>query len=118
MLNYPSYTYQRWHGSLLAIAVLTFDLLFNCVFAQKLHIMPRIMLLIHVFGFVGIVSALWATSPIAPSREVWTSFKNPGWNDQGTSFLVGLLATAVNFLGFDSAGRSDFPSTDCCESGY
>ena len=49
VLNYPdSYIYHRWHGTLLAIAILAFAVVFNTLFAQKLHLVEGCILILHV----------------------------------------------------------------------
>lgn len=41
ILNDPSYIYERWHGTLLAIAVAFFSIAFNTVLASRLPIIGR-----------------------------------------------------------------------------
>lgn len=105
VLNYPWYDSKPWHGTLLIIAVLAFAVAFNTLLAQQLHIIEGAVLFIHIFGFIGIVATLWATSPIASSTEVWTTFYDPGWGNQGLSCLVGIVASVAPLLGADAAGE-------------
>lgn len=107
VLNYDWYVYERWHGTLLIIAVLIFAVLFNTLLAQQLHLVEGAVLFIHVFGFIGIMATLWATSPIASSKEVWTTFYDPGWGNQGLSCLIGIVASVAPLLGADASGKNN-----------
>ena len=37
-LNDPTYVYERWHGTLLAIAVIIFSIIFNTALASRLPV--------------------------------------------------------------------------------
>jgi len=53
-----------------------------------------------------VLVTLLVLSPKSTSREVWTAFYDPGWNNQGLSVLVGgIVANVAGFLGADSAGE-------------
>jgi hypothetical protein len=108
VLNYDWYVYKAWHGTLLIIATLVVAVLFNTLLAQQLHLIEGAVLFIHVFGFIGILATLWATSPIASSKEVWTTFYDPGWGNQGLSCLIGIVASVAPLLGADAAGKNNF----------
>lgn len=106
VLNYPdSYVYARWHGTMLIIAVLSFSSIFNTFLAQRLHLVEGCILFLHVFGFFGIMVPLWVLSPTASSKEVWTTFFDPGWGNQGLSSLVGIVASVAPLLGADAAAH-------------
>ena len=62
------------------------------------------MLFLHIFGFLAILITLWVTSDRASSAEVWTTFSDPGWNNQGLSTLIGVVASVAPLLGADAAG--------------
>jgi choline transport protein len=49
-LNNVNYGYERWHGTLLAIAVVVFTISFNTVFASKLPKVGRIFSPVHSKG--------------------------------------------------------------------
>lgn len=59
VLNYPDYIYEQWHGTLLTIAVAAFSVGFNTVLARKLPLIEAIVLVVHIFGFIGILVSLW-----------------------------------------------------------
>ncbi|KAK6394261.1 hypothetical protein LTR95_019577, partial [Oleoguttula sp. CCFEE 5521] len=103
VLNYESYGYERWHGTLLMIAVLSFSVLCNIVLAQKLHLVEGVALTLHILGFFCVVIPVWVLSEKAPSKEVWTTFYDPGWGNQGLSCLIGIVASVAPLLGADAA---------------
>ncbi|KAI7284923.1 hypothetical protein KC345_g2030 [Hortaea werneckii] len=53
VLNYPGYVFERWHGTLLIIAMLSFAVFFNTVLAHRLPLVEGLILFIHVFGFIA-----------------------------------------------------------------
>lgn len=58
---------------------------------------------LHVIGFVAIVSVLGALSTKHSAAYVFTEFSNTsGWSNDGVSWLVGLLSTVYPFLGYES----------------
>ena len=59
ILNDPSYVFERWHGTLLIIAVTIVALSFNTFFAKRLPLIEGLMLVIHSCGFVAILTPLW-----------------------------------------------------------
>lgn len=89
VLNYESYVFERWHGTLLIIAVISFAVVFNTLFAKQLPKMEVLLLVFHVAGFFGVLVPLLVFSEKSSSKEVWTQFFNSGWNSDGTSTLVG-----------------------------
>lgn len=104
VLNYPTYEPQAWHGTLLTIAVAAFSVLFNTVLARKLPLIEALVLIIHVFGFFGILVTLWVLSPRADAHTVFTEFSDGGnWGSKGGSTLVGILAGILPLLGADAA---------------
>lgn len=105
VLNYPWYVYERWHGTLLMLAVLLFAVMFNTLLAQRLHTIEGVLLVLHVAGFFAVFITLWATSDRASSREVWTTFYDPGWDNQGLSCLIGIVASVAPLLGADASGE-------------
>ncbi|KAI7536271.1 amino acid transporter [Hortaea werneckii] len=104
VLNYPGYVFERWHGTLLIIAMLSFAVFFNTVLAHRLPLVEGLILFIHVFGFIGIFATLLALSPKASHEAVWNTFYDPGWNNTGLS--GGLVAATAPLLGADAAGKS------------
>ena len=74
------------------IAVAAVAILFNTFFAKKLPLIEGIILIIHVFGFFGILIPLWALAPRQPAQAVFTEFTNAyGWPSQSVACLVGII---------------------------
>lgn len=103
-LNDAAYVPQPWHATLLVIAVAAVAILFNTFFAKKLPLIEGVILIIHVFGFFGILVPLWALAPRKSAQEVFTEFtNNNGWPSQGVACLVGIIGPMYAVLGPDSA---------------
>lgn len=104
VLNDSSYVAQPWHATLMIIAVGAVAILFNTFFAKKLPLIEGIILIIHIFGFFGILIPLWALSPRQSASAVFTEFTNAyEWNSQGLACLVGIIGPMYSLLGPDSA---------------
>lgn len=104
MLNYESYVFERWHGTLLVILIILFSAVFNTLLATRLHLVEGTILVVHVFGFFCILVPLWVLSPRTSSREVWTTFHDPGWGSTGLSAFIGMVASVLPLLGADASG--------------
>ena len=91
-INYPnSYTYEPWHVTLFVMAVASAAFLFNTLLAQRLPLIEGIILIVHCFGFFGILIPLWVLAPSVPASEVFGSIKDRGgWGNDGVACLVGL----------------------------
>ncbi|KAL5433701.1 hypothetical protein PMIN07_000398 [Paraphaeosphaeria minitans] len=101
-LNNANYGYERWHGTLLAIAVVVFTISFNTVFASKLPKVEAVALVVHIIGFMAIIITLWATAPRRSAADALLNFTNDGgWSSNGLSAMVGLLAPTVVLVGYD-----------------
>lgn len=67
--------------------------------------------IIHVAGFVVVVSVLGALSEKHTASYVFTDFSNTsGWTNDGTSWLVGLLSTVYPFLGYVLPYADEYPN--------
>jgi hypothetical protein len=102
VLNRPDYDFQRWHGTMLVIAISTFSILFNTFLAKNLPFVEGLILIIHVIGLFAIIIPLWVLAPRDNAHAVFTTFNNGGgWNNAGTATLVGLSTTITSMLGYD-----------------
>jgi choline transport protein len=108
-INYPdTYVYEPWHVTLLVIAVAFTAFLFNTFLAQKLPLIEGIILIIHCFGFFGILIPLWVLSPTAPASEVFGSVVDRGsWGNDGLACLIGLVAPLYALIGMFAAVLMD-----------
>lgn len=72
-LNKADYVYLSWHGTLLTIAAATFTLLFNIFLVRRLPLIEGILVVIHIFGFFGVMVTLWVLSPTGDAKTVFVS---------------------------------------------
>ncbi|KAI4698019.1 uncharacterized protein J4E84_001153 [Alternaria hordeiaustralica] len=105
VLNYPSYSYERWHGTLIYCAFLGLAALVN-VFA--IRIMPLILhatFALHVGFWIVLIIVICVISPSKnPAEFVFTTFINEsGWSSDGVAFSIGLLSSTYVLAGYDSA---------------
>ncbi|SLM40531.1 amino acid permease [Lasallia pustulata] len=102
VLNYPSYDYQRWHGTLLLYAALLVVFLVNTVGAKLLPKIEGFILIIHTLGFFAILIPLVFLAPHGTPSFVFGTFINAaGWNNNGLAWFVGLISTNLPFIGYD-----------------
>ncbi|KAL4803705.1 amino acid/polyamine transporter I [Aspergillus unguis] len=102
VLNNPGYDFERWHGTLLVVAITTFSILFNTFLAKNLPMVEALILIIHVVGLFAIIIPLWVLAPRNNSKAVFTEFNNGGgWNSDGTATLVGFSTTITSMIGYD-----------------
>lgn len=103
VLNYPSYHFQRWHGTMLTIAIAALSILFNTVFARRLPIVENVVLVLHIGGFFVILITIWVTTDKEQrnsAHTVFTEFTDfGGWGSIGFSCLIGMLAPVFSFIG-------------------
>lgn len=105
-MNYPGYVFERWHGTLITIAVAAFAVFFNVALARKLPVIEGVMLVVHVCAFIGILVTLWVLAPLSDATTVFTQFRDSGWNNQGASTLVGITSGIIPLLGADAVVQS------------
>lgn len=103
VLNHSDYTPQRWHESLIAIALAIFSTFINTVLARLLPSIESIILLLHVFGFLPVLVPLWVLAPHAFAQDVFTTFNDGGnWHNTGLATLVGILSVQLSLIGPDA----------------
>lgn len=104
VLNDETYIFERWHGTLLVIAIVLFAIIFNSLLASKLPMVEGIVLIVHILGFFTVLITLWVLSPRSSASEVFGTITNSGgWSSNGLSFMVGILTPVYTLLGADSA---------------
>lgn len=102
VLNNPGYNFERWHGTLLVIAITTFSIFFNTFLARNLPMVEALILIIHIVGLFAIIIPLWVLAPRNNAKAVFTEFNNGGgWNSDGTATLVGFSTTITAMIGYD-----------------
>lgn len=104
VLNDATYVPQRWHGTLLVIAIVAFCVIFNTFLASKLPMVEGMVLILHVVAFFAVLIPLWTLAPRLPASEVFGTITNlGGWSSNGLAFMVGLLTPVYTLLGADAA---------------
>ncbi|MBA7493108.1 hypothetical protein ES702_03663 [subsurface metagenome] len=95
------YNFQRWHGTLLTIAAVTFAIIFNTLLAVKLPLIEGIVLILHIAGFLAIVIPLWVMSSRAPAHVLIEFSNNGGWSSMAISAFLGLQTPLTALIGYD-----------------
>ncbi|MCJ1237280.1 hypothetical protein MMC14_005265 [Varicellaria rhodocarpa] len=102
VLNYPSYVFERWHGTLLLYAALLLCVLVNTVAARLLPKIEGFIMILHILGFFAILIPLVYMAPHSSTSFVFKDFINTGgWSSPGTAWLVGLISSNLPFIGYD-----------------
>ncbi|UNI19419.1 hypothetical protein JDV02_005603 [Purpureocillium takamizusanense] len=104
VITNTSYHFERWHGTLLIIAISFFAIIFNSYLAKRLPLVEGLILILHICGFFAILIPLWVLAPRNEARTVFTNFNDGGdWGSAGLAVLVGMLSPVFAFIGADSA---------------
>lgn len=105
ILNNNAYAPQRWHLTLIAIAVETLCQLFNSFYYRQMPLVETLALVLHLVGFFAILIPLWVKGPRTQSASaVFFTFADGGeWGNSGLACLVGILSPIFSLMGPDSA---------------
>ena len=103
VLNVPSYTPHRWHGTLLVIACASFAIVFNTSLAKGLPLLESIVLVLHIAGVITIIVPLLVLSTHKNPADValLVFYDGGNWSTMGTSFMIGLLTPLGTMMGYD-----------------
>jgi Amino acid permease len=112
VLNIETYHYQRWHGSLLTLALLLITVIFNTFLARKLPIVEGLFVILHILGII-IFIPLWILGPKREGGAPLVEFYNGGgWASNGLSTMIGTVAPAAALIGFDCSVHMGILSLD------
>jgi len=101
VLNIETYDYQRWHGTLLTLALLLITILFNTFLARKLPLVECLFVILHILGILVFIP-LWIMAPRREGGAPLVEFYNgSGWPTVVLSTIVGIVAPASSLIGFD-----------------
>lgn len=101
-LNDETYIPQRWHATLLTIAVIASAIFFNTLLAVKLPLIEGMILILHLCGVFAIIVPLWVMAPRASAHNALLSFvNNGGWPTTGLSAVIGLVTPLNVLIGYD-----------------
>ena len=102
VLNYPSYNYERWHGTLILFAALLCCIVVNTLLGRIFPHIETFVLVLHIGGFFGILIPLLVMAPKGSPSFVFSQFTDiAGWNSSGLAWFVGLISSNLGFLGSD-----------------
>lgn len=118
-LNYPDYVPERWHGTLLYIAVLSIAFALNIWGSRLLPILENFIMALHILFFFAMLIAVAIIPPSRHSAEfVFANFQNnTGWENDGIAWCLGLLTSAYILIGMPFINARTpplkaFPNTD------
>ncbi|KAI6834194.1 hypothetical protein KC332_g6070 [Hortaea werneckii] len=101
-LNNESYVPERWHQTLLTIAVVSTSVVFNTVLAVKLPLIEGVLLCLHLCGVLVVVIPLWAMAPSKPVNTAPFNYTNVGgWDTKGLAALIGMVTPLNVLIGYD-----------------
>ncbi|RTE85178.1 hypothetical protein BHE90_000340 [Fusarium euwallaceae] len=106
VLNYPtSYTFERWHGTLLYWSILIGSAGICILCNNILPLVEKVTMALHIIFFIIILVVMVAVSPTKHSASfVFTDFQNnSGWASDGISWCIGLLSSCYVLIGYDGA---------------
>lgn len=95
----PSYSPERWHGTLLVFTVISLCFTVNTFLSKHLARVEAVILFLHITLFIIVLSILTAKAPTKSSNhDVWALFLNEGgYESKGLSFFVGLITPVFAF---------------------
>ncbi|ERF74053.1 hypothetical protein EPUS_03868 [Endocarpon pusillum Z07020] len=103
IFNDPTYVPERWHTTLLMIALGGLAVMGCTVGKALLPLWESLAGSLHVILFFIITVAILITSDKADNRAVWATFVNAGgWPSDGISFCLGFLTPAFALAGIDA----------------
>jgi choline transport protein len=102
ILNFDSYEFQKWHGTLMFILIIIVAALFNTSLARSLPFIEGAIILLHICGFFAVLIPLVMFGPQSSAKTVFTTGENRGgWSSDGLSWSIGIISSAYPFLCYD-----------------
>ena len=102
VLNYPSYIFERWHGTLIIFAALLCCTIVNTFLGRILPSIEAFALVLHITGFFAILIPLVVMAPKGSASSVFAQFTDDaGWNSNGLAWFIGLISSNLGFVGYD-----------------
>ena len=102
VLNYPSYIYERWHGTLILFAALLCCVVVNTLLGRVFPHIETFVLVLHIAGFFAVLIPLVVLAPTGSPSFVFAQFTDvAGWNSNGLAWFIGLISSNLGFVGYD-----------------
>ncbi|KAL5117829.1 hypothetical protein ACEQ8H_004303 [Pleosporales sp. CAS-2024a] len=104
VFNYEDYTPERWHTSLIMIAIMLVPFISNLWFRKVMDAFEMIGGVLHICLFVVFIVLLIVFGPRSDPEFVFQTltYKESGWNNPGISWGLGLLSMTFSVTGADS----------------
>lgn len=104
IFNYENYVPERWHTSLIMIAVMVVPLMFNLWFRKLLDAFEMTGGILHITLFIVVIVILIVFGPRNDPDFVFKNLTSDvsGWNNPGVSWGLGLLSMTFSVTGADS----------------
>lgn len=87
-LNYPGYTPERYHATLILWLVIIASVLFNTTLARLLPWVEGSILICHCLGFIVVLVPIVYFGPHVPAKDVFDQFVSSGGYSNGSAFFV------------------------------
>lgn len=102
--NNPQYDPKGWHVTLIMWAILAVCTVMNTCLGMVLPVVEVFILIVHIFGFFGVLIPLLYLGPRSSASSVFsTSWEMGGWNDVTLATFIGMKGAVAAFLGTDGA---------------
>jgi hypothetical protein len=103
IFNYPDYTPERWHGTLIMWAFVLLPVVWNFWFRRMLNTLEMIGGVCHVVFFIVTIITLVTLSTRSEAGFVFNTLTNDvsGWENPGVAFSLGLLTVTFPITSFD-----------------
>ena len=100
ILNYASYTPQRWHATMIYWAVILLTTLVNILGVHVFPYIETLALVLYVFYFFALLVPLVYLAPQSSPSFVFQTFENSGgWENPGISWCIGLVTSTYSMTG-------------------
>lgn len=106
LINYDSYGFASWQGTLLAIGAAIVCFVAVVYGGKRLPYVQVIVFAFHIGAYFAYVVPIWVNAPKASHHLVWGEFQNTGgWSSLGLAVMVGQLTGISEQVGIDTVSR-------------
>ena len=104
IFNNPTYTPERWHTSLIMIAIMIVPFTFNLWFRKLIDAFEITGGILHICLFIVVIIIFVVFGPRSSPEFVFKTltWEESGWNNKGVSWGLGLLSMTFSVTGADS----------------
>lgn len=102
---HPSYVPQRWHATLIIIALSCVEGALNLFALEYLPLLQQILAFPHAIGWIVVIGVMAGLAPHADAHQVFLEFASEGWQPIGLSLMVGQITAVYTMILSDSAAH-------------